>query len=452
MANVHIDLYVKEWNELIGNVKSEIVSGREKWVNPPVHGKLFDELIYYWKYNDFDATVCKQLVSKFKSVVEKPLGPNNFKTNLQSIRRVFNQTHTQDKATFEEFQKALGGKRKKQEQKQERDRKQEYNNSNDNQVIWWNSGWYSGEINARNEPDGQGEWQGNNGDIETGIFRNGYLNGTNSVRYDAKYKRTDRGVFTNGNRTGTGIMEWDNGDWYKGAWSNSGRHGKGEQHFSNGDWYTAYWENDKIVGYVIYHNKNGIIERGYWDKNNNWHKHRGFFKLLWDNFAAIAFVIITIATLWTFIIDGLWMGLSVAAAGAAGSIFVWLAVKLLIGIFTGIWKNRWFFLILLITGVLCYLGNRSCNREDGWLNKISTNKAITDETEVAVVIVKTLNMRSTPNGNVIRKLSRGDKLTVKGKAKKGWLPVEFSGVSGYVSTKYVRMSDNLSALPLLPPL
>jgi serine/threonine protein kinase len=63
--------------------------------------------------------------------------------------------------------------------------------------------------------------------------------------------------------------------------------------------------------------------------------------------------------------------------------------------------------------------------------------------QTAIVTSDALNFRASPSGSgeLIKTLKRGDILTITGEAtENGWIPVEHSGDSGYVSTEYININ------------
>jgi len=63
-------------------------------------------------------------------------------------------------------------------------------------------------------------------------------------------------------------------------------------------------------------------------------------------------------------------------------------------------------------------------------------------TTIATVESDALNLRAGPASSysIVSTLNKGDTLTVTGDAENGWLPVTYSGNSGYVNTDYVAIS------------
>lgn len=78
---------------------------------------------------------------------------------------------------------------------------------------------------------------------------------------EAEYK----GEFKAGKRHGEGTMTWINdGSNYKGIWSNDKRH-KGVMEFANGQIYKGGFYNDKLHGLAYLLLNNGVVFHGEFD-------------------------------------------------------------------------------------------------------------------------------------------------------------------------------------------
>ena len=134
--------------------------------------------------------------------------------------------------------------------------------------------YYEGEV-KNNVPNGKGIIFYQNGDWEEGCFENACLYGIGTY-YNAEYKRKDTGEHKYGTRTGTGKMEWENGNWYFGEWNDNGAHGNGEYHFEDGSWSKGYYVDGSLKKGTYYY-ENGNYEEGGFDEDGNLHGFGVFY-------------------------------------------------------------------------------------------------------------------------------------------------------------------------------
>lgn len=95
---------VSKWKKLVSEIEreeSQLIQGEDK---------LFRALRDFWERNDFEPDKCKQLLSEIAAYKNKHPS-SDFKENLMEFRGLCNNYYTKDKAVFEAFQKALGGKK-----------------------------------------------------------------------------------------------------------------------------------------------------------------------------------------------------------------------------------------------------------------------------------------------------------------------------------------------------
>lgn len=89
--------------------------------------------------------------------------------------------------------------------------------------ITYNSGIYTGQINKKSIPDGQGYFVWKNGDKYEGAFTNGQITGK-GIFYYANGDMIYEGDFVNGLKHGTGTFVWESGQneitTYNGAFFN----------------------------------------------------------------------------------------------------------------------------------------------------------------------------------------------------------------------------------------
>jgi uncharacterized protein YgiM (DUF1202 family) len=59
--------------------------------------------------------------------------------------------------------------------------------------------------------------------------------------------------------------------------------------------------------------------------------------------------------------------------------------------------------------------------------------------KIARVTSNALNLRAQPSASsgIVKTLRQGDRLSVTGESRNGWLPVEHSGSNGWVNAKYI---------------
>jgi hypothetical protein len=108
-------------------------------------------------------------------------------------------------------------------------------------AIPYDGGTYTGELNAANQPHGQGKYVAANGDY---IYEGSYVNGKGQ---------------------GKGKMTWKNGEFYEGDCVNGLREGKGKYTMPNGDVYVGehkegVWHGKGKLTYA-----NGKVEEGIWN-------------------------------------------------------------------------------------------------------------------------------------------------------------------------------------------
>jgi hypothetical protein len=94
---------VAKWKKLVAEIE------REKSNFIQDENKLFQSLRDFWRINNFAPDKCKQLLNEI-AVYKAKHPASDFKENLQEFRGLCNGYYTKDKAVFEAFQKAMGGK------------------------------------------------------------------------------------------------------------------------------------------------------------------------------------------------------------------------------------------------------------------------------------------------------------------------------------------------------
>ena len=172
-------------------------------------------------------------------------------------------------------------------------------------IIYFKNGTvYKGEWNAEG-PNGKGTLEWNNGDKWIATFVNGDpVSGVIEYGNGSKYEgglnengphgrgrstypnRVDEGEYSDGERVGTGRMDWSDGDWYVGGWSDDGfegegtyfskqynrtdhgtysagkRVGRGRMEWGSGRWYEGEWNDEGSNGKGVLHFADGTECKG----------------------------------------------------------------------------------------------------------------------------------------------------------------------------------------------
>lgn len=101
------------------------------------------------------------------------------------------------------------------------------------------------------------------GDVYTGTFTNGVLEGTGTLKTASG--DSYNGSFSGGKANGSGTMTYANGTVYTGSWSDGQRSGSGTMKYPNGDSFTGSWANDVKDGSGTYTWANGTTYSGKWE-------------------------------------------------------------------------------------------------------------------------------------------------------------------------------------------
>ncbi|CAF1537867.1 unnamed protein product, partial [Didymodactylos carnosus] len=120
---------------------------------------------------------------------------------------------------------------------------------------------YTGEVNARNEPDGKGEYTWSGAKFE-GEFRNGKFNGRGKLVYRGGDVYV--GQWKDDKRHGVGKMNWTDGRLYEGGWINNAEEGYGVKKWKRGSRYEGAWVNGKRIGEGVYTDADGDRYEGTW--------------------------------------------------------------------------------------------------------------------------------------------------------------------------------------------
>jgi hypothetical protein len=287
---------ISKWKRLVDAIdaqKEKLKSGEDA---------AYRDLRDHWMSFDFDAQKCESLLDEMAKYKAKH-AKDEFLENLQEFRHLAKSYYTKDKAVFEAFQQAMGGKGAKRQPKPEETIPQPKPKPQPNQnIISYDDGYYTGE-QLNGKPHGKGMYVFNNGNWWDGNFVQGKLHGFGK-QYYADAKRLDSGEYSHGMRVGKGKMQWESGDWYEGEWNDDGSHGQGQQyiaqygrtdigHFHNGkrkgrgrmqwddgDWYEGEWNENGAHGQgQQYIAKYGRTDTGQFQNHNR--KGRG--RMQWDD-------------------------------------------------------------------------------------------------------------------------------------------------------------------------
>jgi len=270
----------------------ETIAGRRNDLIPDEQ-EAFAALKDYWRHNDFSPEVCKTHLDKMAKGKNKRPGDLKFSEVLQEFRRLCFEYYRQDKAVFEAFQMAMGGKSgpqpKPRPQPQTTQQQQQQPKPNpqphpknppdpSNRINYPNGDYYIGEI-KNNKPNGKGKMFRANGNWEEGVFVNGDMHGQ-GASYNGYHKRNDRGQYNYGKRTGKGVMTWSDGDRYEGEWNENGANGKGQYKFANGSWQNGTFLDGKLHGRGTRYD---VDNRRKTTGNFDGDKLNGNVEYLWDN-------------------------------------------------------------------------------------------------------------------------------------------------------------------------
>lgn len=90
------------------------------------------------------------------------------------------------------------------------------------------------------EREGKGVYVDADGYKYEGEWLANKRHGRGRQEYRAHMKAVYTGEFVNGRESGSGRIDWENGDFYSGEFSNGLRHGVGEFACSSGDFYSGH--------------------------------------------------------------------------------------------------------------------------------------------------------------------------------------------------------------------
>lgn len=114
---------------------------------------------------------------------------------------------------------------------------------------------------------GTGRMDWNDGDWYVGGWSDDGFEGEGSF-FSKQYNRTDHGTYSAGKRVGRGRMEWGSGRWYEGEWNEDGSNGKGTLHFANGIECKGDFVNGRRQGNGVMVFKNGDKYAGTWTEDD----------------------------------------------------------------------------------------------------------------------------------------------------------------------------------------
>jgi hypothetical protein len=124
----------------------------------------------------------------------------------------------------------------------------------------YEDGEYEGDLNAEGERDGSGIMKYLEGDVYEGEWKEDVMEGLGTMVYDDGDKYT--GHFLQGNFDGAGEYWYRNGDHYKGEWKNDAFDGDGMYSDHKGSKYEGAWKEDKMHGRGKYLDAAGNIYEG----------------------------------------------------------------------------------------------------------------------------------------------------------------------------------------------
>ncbi len=484
---------IQEFKDLVIKINNEHNSseaGSHKMEDEEKQAFLF--LSKFYADNDFDASKSKGLIDVLKRHAKYHAGGW---TDMKLFQRLCMEYYTMNKETFLAFQKAMGGRQQRQQDQSQSASSQSQPRTTStpqqsqpqtppaaptiphgHERLDFNNGDYYIGVVRNGVPNGQGKYFYKDGSWKSGMFIDGKLTDKNAVVYWSRNQITDRGEYTNDNRTGSGRIEWENGSWYQGEWTNKGQHGmgvsynvtnkrtdtgqykngnrsgSGKMEWANGDWYEGTWEDtDKgLQGKGIFHYADGrrekckYVDGKYVATGFDLKGLTGFGAKVWDSIPWWPWVIYGIYLIIALFTKSFWGIVGVAIFGAIGASIAWWVLVIGQGILEAI---REFFIGLpkwLRIGFWILIAALIINTV--WKNRIRPvlfPKTATEQVvkQTAVVTAKSLNLRSEPKSNapVIHALKKGNVVTLAGEASNGWIQVEYEGAKGFVSTKYIEL-------------
>ena len=132
-------------------------------------------------------------------------------------------------------------------------------------VTWvYSYGTYTGNFVNGNR-SGYGVLEFNDGNKYEGNWVDNEMSGKGTLTQ--KSGNVYSGNFANGEFSGQGTYTWTDGREYTGNFANGNFHGQGKMKFSNGDVYDGNWVNGKISGHGIMTMANGNVYDGNWENS-----------------------------------------------------------------------------------------------------------------------------------------------------------------------------------------
>lgn len=124
--------------------------------------------------------------------------------------------------------------------------------------------YYVGELEDL-EPQGKGSYFGANGFFQSGEWKNGWLSGKSTIRY--QNGKLFQGFWNDEDGVGNGISTWPNGDRYEGDYKDGVRSGRGYYKNHLGESYLGEWHNGYCHGEGESYDKDGNFYKGEWRYN-----------------------------------------------------------------------------------------------------------------------------------------------------------------------------------------
>ena len=126
----------------------------------------------------------------------------------------------------------------------------------------YEEGKYKGFFNKDNR-SGYGVMTYNNSSIYEGMWKNNNINGNGIMTYNDR--SIYEGMWKNNMRTGYGVMNYNDGSIYEGMWKDNMRTGYGVMNYSDNTRYEGNWHNDMKHGRGIITSVDGSFNENTWE-------------------------------------------------------------------------------------------------------------------------------------------------------------------------------------------
>ncbi|MDR0814302.1 MAG: hypothetical protein LBN37_00960 [Bacteroidales bacterium] len=334
---------VAKWKNLIAAIEqenSQLKAGEDT---------AYEGLRDHWMFFDFDPTKCSTLLDEMAKYKAKHI-KGKFLENLQEFRGLCKGYYTKDKAVFEAFQKAMGGKKTKQPPKVTNTvpkppppKTPPPPPTNGAKRIDYDSGdYYIGDI-VDGRRHGAGEYHWTNGDWYKGQWVNGERTGQGTY-YFASTGETDIGQFLKGKKVGSGTVKWKDGSRYEGTWDDtSGKlNGTGIYYFAGGTTERGSYVNGTWVRAQTTTYTPPKTTTTYTSSNYSSSTLSDIGSWIWENLMWFPWFFTGLAVVITWIGDGFgWNVIGVAVGGAIASTILMFVIEFVKPILEWLWDNKW---------------------------------------------------------------------------------------------------------------